>query len=92
MVPTISGRASGAWYARRTWRSISPPFATRSRRSTRAAATIERFSDYRQKRNTTSHTYNQQKAEAIVAVLNDFAADMHALLAELERRNREEAD
>lgn len=53
---------------------------------------IDRFRDYRHKRNITSHTYNQEKAEEIVAVLRDFSADMHALLAELERRNRDEAD
>lgn len=51
-------------------------------------ADVVRFKDYRDKRNITSHTYNQQKAEQIVAVLRDFAADIRVLLAELERRNR----
>ncbi|MDB5985073.1 MAG: hypothetical protein JWR16_126 [Nevskia sp.] len=50
---------------------------------------VPRFRDYRDKRNITSHTYNQEKAESIVAVLPAFAADARFILAELERRNRE---
>lgn len=49
---------------------------------------IARYRDYREKRNITSHTYNQAKAEQIVSVLNDFRDDVRHLLAELERRNR----
>ncbi|HLG59328.1 MAG TPA: HI0074 family nucleotidyltransferase substrate-binding subunit [Vicinamibacterales bacterium] len=48
---------------------------------------VGRFQDYRGKRNITSHTYDQAKAEEIVAVLRDFASDVRFLLAELERRN-----
>jgi nucleotidyltransferase substrate binding protein (TIGR01987 family) len=48
---------------------------------------VGRFKDYRDKRNITSHTYNQAKAEFIVAVLQDFAEDILYLLEELERRN-----
>jgi nucleotidyltransferase substrate binding protein (TIGR01987 family) len=51
-------------------------------------ADVARFRDYREKRNITSHTYDQAKAEQIVAVLNDFRDDIRLLLAELERRNR----
>lgn len=51
---------------------------------------VGRFQDYRDKRNITSHTYNQQKAEEIVIVLPDFASDIRFLLGELERRNREQ--
>jgi nucleotidyltransferase substrate binding protein (TIGR01987 family) len=51
-------------------------------------ADVARFKDYRDKRNITSHAYNQQKAEQIVAVLRDFAADSRLLLAQLEQRNR----
>ena len=51
-------------------------------------ADIGRFRDYREKRNITSHTYDQIKAEQIVAVLGDFQNDVRLLLAELERRNR----
>jgi nucleotidyltransferase substrate binding protein (TIGR01987 family) len=53
-------------------------------------ADIARFRDYREKRNTTSHTYNASKAEEIVAVLPGFAADVRALLSEIEQRNRAE--
>ena len=49
------------------------------------------FRDYREKRNITSHTYDAEQAESIVAVLPAFAADIHALLAELARRNPERA-
>ena len=48
---------------------------------------VVRFKNYRDLRNTTSHTYNQSKAEAIVGVLNEFAADTRYLLAKLEERN-----
>ena len=51
-------------------------------------ADVARFRDYREKRNITSHTYDQTKAEQIVVVLNDFQNDIRLLLAELERRNR----
>jgi nucleotidyltransferase substrate binding protein (TIGR01987 family) len=46
-----------------------------------------RFKDYRDKRNITSHTYNQAKAGQIEAILPAFRRDMGALLAELEKRN-----
>ena len=45
------------------------------------------FRDYRDKRNITSHTYDQAKAEQIAAVLGDFLRDVRRLLDELERRN-----
>ena len=49
---------------------------------------VARFRDYREKRNITSHTYKQAKAEEIVSILNDFRDDVRHLLAELESRNR----
>ncbi len=49
---------------------------------------IARYRDYREKRNITSHTYDQAKAEQIVSVLKDFRDDVRHLLAELEQRNR----
>jgi len=49
---------------------------------------VARFKDYRDKRNITSHTYNQAKAEKIEAILQAFRDDMRSLLAELEKRNR----
>jgi len=49
---------------------------------------IARYRDYREKRNITTHTYDQAKAEQIVSILRDFRDDVRHLLAELERRNR----
>jgi nucleotidyltransferase substrate binding protein (TIGR01987 family) len=49
---------------------------------------IARYRDYREKRNITSHTYDQAKAEQIVSILRDFQDDISHLLVELERRNR----
>ncbi len=51
-------------------------------------ADVARFRNYREKRNITSHAYDQAKAEQIVGVLNDFRDDVRHLLAELEQRNR----
>ncbi|MBI5813994.1 MAG: nucleotidyltransferase substrate binding protein [Nitrospinae bacterium] len=48
---------------------------------------IARFRDYREKRNITSHTYNNEKAELIAASLGEFSEDISFLLEELERRN-----
>jgi len=53
-------------------------------------ADVARFRDYREKRNITSHTYDAAKAEMIVAVLEDFRKDVHHLLVELEKRNRDD--
>ncbi len=46
------------------------------------------FRVYREKRNVTSHAYDEARAEEVVAALDDFVADMRFLLGELERRNR----
>ena len=51
-------------------------------------ADIARFKEYRDKRNITSHTYNETKAEEIVVVLRDFDNDLRYLLNALEQRNR----
>jgi nucleotidyltransferase substrate binding protein (TIGR01987 family) len=45
------------------------------------------FRAWRQKRNVTSHTYDESKAEEVVGGLDDFVADIRFLLVELERRN-----
>lgn len=50
---------------------------------------VERFKIYREKRNITSHTYDENKAEGIVAVLGDFRDDVRHILDELEKRNLE---
>lgn len=49
---------------------------------------VGRFKNYRDKRNITSHTYNQAKAAEIASILPAFRDDMRRLLAELEKRNR----
>jgi nucleotidyltransferase substrate binding protein (TIGR01987 family) len=49
---------------------------------------VARFRDYREKRNITSHTYDQAKAEQIVSILEHFQEDVRFLLEQLERRNR----
>ena len=52
-------------------------------------ADIGRFRIYREKRNITSHTYDEAKAEEIIAVLGDFVADVAHLLAALAARHGE---
>ena len=47
----------------------------------------ERWFDYRDKRNITSHTYEEEKAREVYSVLSDFAADAADLLARLKSRH-----
>jgi nucleotidyltransferase substrate binding protein (TIGR01987 family) len=47
----------------------------------------ERWFDYRDKRNVTSHTYDEEKARAVFSVLAEFAADAAELLARLKSRH-----
>lgn len=48
---------------------------------------VSGFKDYREKRNITSHTYDQSKAEIIEAIIPAFRDDIKFLLNELEKRN-----
>jgi len=48
---------------------------------------IARFRKYRDMRNITSHTYDEEKAKLIVSILGEFSADMDFLRYELEVRN-----
>lgn len=50
-------------------------------------AAPERWFDYRNKRNITSHTYDEAKAREVFSVLSDFAADAADLLARLNARH-----
>lgn len=50
-------------------------------------AVPERWFDYRNKRNITSHTYDEAKAREVFSVLSDFAADAADLLARLNARH-----
>lgn len=47
----------------------------------------DRFLEYRQQRGVTSHTYDHEKAEEILAVIPAFTTDVRFVLAELQRRN-----
>lgn len=46
------------------------------------------FHGYRQKRNITSHTYNEEEAEDVLTAIDPFLQDMRFLMTELERRNQ----
>ncbi|MFW6244736.1 MAG: HI0074 family nucleotidyltransferase substrate-binding subunit, partial [Fibrobacterota bacterium] len=45
------------------------------------------FRTYREMRNITSHTYDEDKAEAILSIMDTFLQDMQYVLNELKRRN-----
>lgn len=45
------------------------------------------FRTYREMRNITSHTYDEDKAEAILSITDAFLQDMQYVLSELKRRN-----
>lgn len=47
----------------------------------------QRWFDYRDKRNITSHTYDEAKAREVFGVLPDFAADASELLDRLKIRH-----
>ncbi len=42
---------------------------------------------YRDKRNITSHTYDEEKADAVIQVIPDFYAEARYLLSHLEEKN-----
>lgn len=46
----------------------------------------DRWTDYRDARGTTSHTYNSEKAAAVFAKIPDFLRDATYLLAQLKMR------
>ena len=46
------------------------------------------FLEYRQKRNITSHAYNEDRAEEVLSVVDDFLADAKFLLQQLHKRNK----
>jgi len=48
---------------------------------------VKRFLRYRDRRNLTSHTYNRKKADEVVAILDDFASDVHFILKVLKERD-----
>lgn len=50
-------------------------------------AVPERWFDYRAKRNITSHTYDEEKAREVFAILSDFTTDAADLLTRLKTRH-----
>jgi len=46
------------------------------------------FFVYREKRNITAHTYDADKAEEILSVVDDFIQDVGFIIEELKRRNQ----
>lgn len=48
---------------------------------------IDRWMDYHDARNRTSHTYRETTANEVYAVIPGFLADARLLLAELEARD-----
>ena len=48
---------------------------------------LENWNDYRLKRNITSHTYDAQKAEEIISIVDVFYKEVDFLYKELEKRN-----
>lgn len=48
---------------------------------------VKRFLIYRQRRNLTSYTYDEKKAEEIIVILDDFIRDVHFILDQLSKRN-----
>jgi len=53
----------------------------------RLIADVEAWFDYREKRNLTSHTYDERKARQVFAVLPRFAQDAADLLSRLQARH-----
>ncbi|MCM1265641.1 MAG: nucleotidyltransferase substrate binding protein [Candidatus Gastranaerophilales bacterium] len=45
---------------------------------------LEKWTDYRQKRNSSSHTYDEKIANEIVSIVKDFREDAKYLLNKLE--------
>lgn len=47
---------------------------------------LEKWDEYRQKRNKTSHTYDEQTALEVVAIIDDFKTEAEFLLSKLEEK------
>lgn len=48
---------------------------------------VQRFLQYRELRNLTSHTYDESKAELIIKEMESFRNDIESLLQQLKKRN-----
>ncbi len=49
---------------------------------------VPAFKLYREMRNITSHTYDEEQAEEVISILDDFTPEMNNLLVELKKRNQ----
>ena len=47
---------------------------------------LEKWDDYRQKRNLTSHTYDEETAVKVVSIIEDFAGEASYLLNQLKEK------
>lgn len=50
---------------------------------------LDVWNDYRLKRNVTSHTYNEERAEEIISIVNKFYDDVDFLYKKLEEKNND---
>lgn len=50
------------------------------------ASNLEKWDIYRQRRNLTSHTYNEDAANAVVAIIDEFSQDAKFLLNKLKEK------
>ncbi len=48
---------------------------------------LEKWDLYRQKRNLSSHTYNEQMANEVISITKDFNEEVHFLLNRLKAKN-----
>ena len=48
---------------------------------------LEKWDDYRQKRNLTSHTYNEDAALEVVSIIEGFASEARFLMEKLAKRD-----
>lgn len=48
---------------------------------------LEKWDDYRQKRNLTSHTYNEDAALEVVSIIESFASEARFLMEKLAKRD-----
>ena len=53
---------------------------------------VSDFKRYRELRNITSHTYEEERAEEVLSILDEFIRKMNELLTELQKRNHDQTD
>ena len=48
---------------------------------------LEKWTEYRKKRNLSSHTYNEEVAKDVVSIVKDFRDEAHCVLEQLKKYN-----